>query len=343
MSGQLSQGLALLEKTKQFEWAKEISASDLNAEVIAEAGSLKLVKYSSLQPKSRLPMLFIPSFINRHYVLDLLPEKSLLQYYLKSGFDVYLLNWGEPQEEDKLLSFETLFQVYLDYLFLKLKQTAKTSQFHILGQCLGGQIALLYSLLKAEDVASLSLITTPVNFDEGGQLKDWARHPSLDLSKFIEARGNAPWLWMQMGFLGMKPIQILRKYKNFFERRNDAQFKRNFLALETWSFDNINIRGQFFLSLIRDFYQSNAWLKGGYEFCGQILKIQDLKVPVSVLNAEDDHIVPLQSTLQKENVPLAQSFKKWNCRGGHIGALIGSYSQKEIWPQLLKWNKQHDG
>lgn len=342
MSGKLSQGIALLEKTKGFDWAQEINSLEARAEVIAEAGSIKLLKYPALKKKAGLPMLFIPSFINRHYVLDLLPEKSLLLYYLKAGFDVYLMNWGAPEEEDKLLSFETFFQVHFDYLLAELKLDSQSERLHILGQCLGGQIGLIYSLIRPEDVASLSLITTPVDFDHGGKLTDWARHKTLDLNKFIEARGNTPWLWMQMGFLGMKPLQNLLKYKKLFERRHDLQFKRSFLALETWSFDNINVRGQFFLTLIRDFYQGNMWLKQGYDFCGQTLKISNLKVPVSVLNAEDDHIVPLNSTLHQDQVPQAKQFKKWNCRGGHIGALIGGYSQQTVWPQLLKWIQQHD-
>lgn len=349
MPGKLSQGVALLEKAKSFSglpsfaWAQEINALGNQAEVIAEAGSTQLLKYKALKKKSTtLPMVFIPSFINRYYVLDLLPEKSLLQYYLQSGFDVYLLNWGEPEEEDKWLSLETFFQVHLDYLFSKMKTDAQTEKFHLLGQCLGGQIGLLFSLLKPNQVASLSLITTPVDFDHGGKLTDWARHNTLNLSQFIEARGNAPWLWMQLGFLGMKPVQMVMKYKKLFERRNDPQFMRNFLALETWSFDNINVRGQFFLTLIQEFYKNNAWLNAGFEFCGKKLKISDLQVPVSVLNAEDDHIVPLDATLHQDQVPQVKNYKRWDCRGGHIGALIGGYSQQTVWPQMVKWIKQHD-
>lgn len=342
MSGKLSQGIALLEKAKRFDWAQEIHSLRTQAEVIAEAGSIQLLLYKSEKKTSSLPMFFIPSFINRYYVLDLLPEKSLLQFYLNSGFDVYLLNWGEPEEEDKHLSLETFFDVHLDYLISVLKKNAKAEQFHILGQCLGGHIGLIYSLLKPVDVASLTLITTPVDFDHGGKLTDWARHKSLNLDQFVEASGNTPWLWMQVGFLGMKPVQMLTKYKKLFDRRHDSQFKRSFLALETWSFDNITVRGQFFLTLIQQFYQDNSWLNAGFEFCKKNLKISDLKVPVAVLNAEDDHIVPLDSTLHQDQVPLVQDFKKWNCRGGHIGALIGGYSQQNVWPEMLKWIQQHD-
>jgi polyhydroxyalkanoate synthase subunit PhaC len=342
MSGKLSQGIALLEKAKRFDWAQEINSLSAQAEVIAEAGSIQLLRYKAEKKTAELPMFFIPSFINRYYVLDLLPEKSLLQFYLHSGFDVYLLNWGEPEEEDKLLSLETFFQVHLDYLIAVMKKHAKSSKFHILGQCLGGHIGLIYSLLKPNDVASLSLITTPVDFDHGGKLTDWARHKTLNLDQFIEASGNTPWLWMQMGFLGMKPVQMVTKYKKLFERRNDYQFKRSFLALETWSFDNINVRGQFFLTLIQNFYQNNSWFNEGFEFCKKTLRISDLEVPVAVLNAEDDHIVPIDSTLHQDQVPRVKEFKKWNCRGGHIGALIGGYSQQNVWPEMLKWIQHHD-
>ncbi len=342
MSQGLSQGIALLEKIRSFDWAKEINLSDTNSQLVAEAGSIKLFKYKPEKKTANKPILLIPSFINRHYILDLLPEKSLLQFYLNSGFEVFLLNWGEPEEEDKLINFETLFDLHLDYLFSSIKLEAKTSQFHIVGQCLGGNIGLIYSLLKPENVASISLLTTPIDFDFGGKLKDWSRHHTLDLEKFIEARGNAPWLWMQMGFLGMKPTQIFLKYKKFLKKRNDLQFKRHFLALETWSFDNINVRGQFFLTLIQEFYRSNAWLADGFNLNGKKLMVADLKIPIAVLNAEDDHIVPLECTLQKSHIPKCKDFKIWNSHGGHIGALIGSASQKIIWPDMLKWIQKYD-
>lgn len=342
MAGPLSQGLSLLEKTQNFAWAKQIHFLKGQAVLVAEAGSIRLLKYKAHQKTAKTPMLFIPSFINRYYVLDLLPDKSLLHYYLKSGFDVYLLDWGEPKEEDQWISFETFFEVHLDYLLAELQYDSKEKKIHILGQCLGGQIGLLYSLLNPTHVASLSLITTPVDFDFGGKLTDWARHPALDLMKFVQARGNTPWLWMQMGFLGIRPVQMLMKYKKLFLRRNDLQFKKKFMALETWSFDNINVRGQFFITLIHDFYKNNAWLNDGYKLLGKTLKISDLQVPVAVLNAEDDHLVPLKSTLRRQQVPRVKYFKKWDCRGGHIGALIGGYSQQKVWPQLVKWTKQYD-
>ena len=337
----MSQGIALLEKTQKLGWAQEIDLSAQDSLLTAEAGTIKLFKYTCDFKKAQHPILLIPSFINRHYILDLLPEKSLIQYYLKAGFDVYLINWGEPEEEDKLISFETLFNVHLDYLVSKMMVDAKSKKFHIIGQCLGGNIGLIYSLLKPQHVSSLSLLTTPINFNHAGKLKDWARHQTLNLEKFIEARGNAPWMWMQIGFLGMKPTQIFSKYKKLFKRRNDEKFRRSFMALETWSFDNINVRGQFFLTLIQKFYRENAWLEEGFTMGQTKLLISDLKVPVSVLNAEDDHIVPLESTLEKIHVPKAD-YQKWNSRGGHIGALIGGYSQQMIWPKMLKRIKSFD-
>lgn len=341
MSQGLSQGIALLEKTQSLGWALEIDLSAQDSKLVAEAGSIKLYKYTCGSKKARQPILLIPSFINRHYILDLLPEKSLIQYYLKAGFDVYLINWGQPEEEDKLTSFETLFTVHLDYLVSKMKIDANSKKFHIIGQCLGGNIGLIYSLLNPKNVCSLSLLTTPVNFNHAGKLKDWARHQTLHLEKFIEACGNAPWMWMQLGFLGMKPTQLFTKYKKLFDKRNDEKFRRSFMALETWSFDNINVRGQLFLTLIQQFYRDNAWLNDGFKINRKNLRIADLQVPVSVLNAEDDHIVPLECTLEKHHVPKAD-YEKWNSRGGHIGALIGGHSQQTIWPKMLKWIKRYD-
>lgn len=304
--------------------------------VLEQAGTLTLRKYSS-DNSSKLPILILPSVINRSFVLDLLPEKSLVRYYIQNGHDVYMLDWGVPESHEQYLSFESLLNVYVDFLLNKAYQDCQGQRFHIVGHCLGGTIGLLLASLSPDRFASLSLITAPVNFSDNDKLSCWARHSEFDLSAFIEAYGNVPWLLLQSSFIALKPTQILSKARQYFSKSNDTRFLRNFWAMEAWSNDNVNLRARCFDLLLKDFYRSNALVKGNMVLRGQKIDLSQLTLPIFNLIANHDHIVSQDSHLRSEMVPRVKNFSVVTAEGGHVGALIGGRSQKVLWPKMIEW------
>ena len=312
-------------------------------EVLEEAGSLQLRKYQA-PPNSKIngeakknPVLIIPSFINRSFILDLLPEKSFVRHFLNEGHDVYLIDWGIPKSHEQNLSLEALLCTYLEFLYRKAQLDCGGQKVHLVGHCIGGTIALISAILSANYFLSLTLLTAPVDFVDDDKLSRWVREPNFDNEAFVNAYGNIPWPLMQLTFLSLKPTQLWSRGLQFAKKYNDKSFMRNFTAMESWINDNVNLRSHLFLTIMIDLYQKNSIASGEMNIAGKLVDLSKTKIPVFVLISEEDHIVPASSHLKHEIVPKVQNFKVVSAPGGHVGALIGGRSQKTIWPSLTNW------
>lgn len=313
---------------------KEVASTPFR--VLEKAGTLTLRKYSAENPH-KLPILLLPSVINRYFVLDLLPEKSLIRSYLQNGHDVYMIDWGVPHSHEQYLSFENLLNVYVDFLLAKVFQEAGGEKLHIVGHCLGGTIGLLLANLNPDRFASLSLLTAPVNFSDDDKLSRWARYPDFDLEAFIEAYGNVPWFLLQSSFIALRPTQLLSKTRHYLAKSKDNRFLRNFWAMESWSNDNVNLRAKCFYLLLKELYRENALSEGRIILQGRRIDLSQLTLPIFTLIADHDHIVSKNSHLRLEMVPLVENFETVVVEGGHVGALIGGRSQKFLWPKMIEW------
>lgn len=333
----LGSGLNLLERSKQFGFNLEVGS--LQPEVVAQAGTMKLLRFS--KAASKAPLLIVPSLINRFYILDLMPEKSFLRH-LCEHFSVYLIDWGEPQAHGKDLSLNKLLELHLDVLYSTVLLEEEADRAHIVGHCLGGTMGLLWSLLHPEKVASLSLITTPIDFSADCKIKTWAQTQTFDLAAFREAHGNAPSLFLQTAFHSMRPLQFVQKIKKILPQLQNQKTLERFLALETWSSDSRDLPGGCYADLVQRFFRDNCWLNEGYQIAGETYFLKDLRVPVSAISAEDDHIVAFAGTLRSEQVPLVPQFQHWVTKGGHVGGLLGKSPQEKIWPLHLQWLQQQD-
>src|SRR5579884_677945 len=137
-------------------------------EVIWTKNKAKLYHYiPTIEKRFSVPILFIYALINRAYVLDLMPGNSLVEYLVNQGFDVYLLDWGTPGDEDKHLSFENYV---LDYIARAVKKVLKTSQadeLTLFGFCMGGTMCAMYAaLFPGKPLKNLILLTAPIDFTE---------------------------------------------------------------------------------------------------------------------------------------------------------------------------------
>lgn len=308
-------------------------------EVLDRAGSLALRKYSAIGTKKGSPVLLLPSIINRSFVLDLLPEKSFVRNFLLHGRDVYMIDWGVPQRHEQHLSLETLMTLYLDYLLKRVEQDCDGQKLHLMGHCLGGTLALMISNIMPERFLSLTMITAPVSFQNNDKLSLWARSPDFDLTAFIEAYGNVPWFLMQSAFLALKPTQITSKLRQYSLKIKDSKFLRNFWAMEAWSNDNVNVRGDCFKVLLSELYRKNLLAQNLMKIGDKFIDLRQQVTPTFVLIAGADHIVPETSHLSTKMIPLVKNFVSATADGGHVGALIGGRSQKLVWPRLTEWIK----
>lgn len=305
---------------------------------IERRGSIRLLKYEAqTHGLIREPMVIIPSLINRHYVLDLLPGKSLIEFLTQQGFPVYLIDWGVPADEDRHLEFQALIQNRIDAFIDRARELEKTESVHLLGHCLGGTFACMMASLYPGKVLSLTLLTTPIHFPSRGKLSVWAQHPSFDVDAFIEAYGHAPWALLQSTFQAIKPTLWLKKAQKVMAKRNDPEFQKNFWALEIWTNDNISLIGPAYRMVLTDLYRRNALAEDQMHMGAEKISLKNIQCPVLNIYAKDDHIVIPEAVLRPSDLSEDASYHEFQLDGGHVGAVLSGKSQKTLWPELSQW------
>ncbi|MEO8700621.1 MAG: alpha/beta fold hydrolase, partial [Kofleriaceae bacterium] len=137
------------------------------------------------------PILLVPSLINRWYVLDLGPGRSMIEWLVAKGHDVFCIDWGTPGDEDRYLTWDDIGGRYLGRAIRKVA-AATGSDVHVLGYCLGGTITTAYVAAFPEHVATLTALAAPIDFAHAGIMSTWTRTPTFDVGAITSAFGNVP-------------------------------------------------------------------------------------------------------------------------------------------------------
>lgn len=307
------------------------------ADTIHHENKWRLLHYRPDPEAERLdcaPILMVPSLINRHYVLDLMPGKSFVEYLLHRGHDVYIIDWGTPGDEDRFLTFDHFCWHYLGRAVRKVAGRSPSGKVHLLGYCLGGTLTTIFAALDSQHIASMVTLAAPVDFHDDGLLSTWSNLPSLDLDALVDGTGNIPWPLMQFGFHLLRPTMNLSKTVYMLDRAWDDQFLDGFFALETWGNDNVCFPGEAFRKYIRDLYQRNLLVKGAFSIDGQNVELEKIATPTLAISFTHDHIVPPESVRALMDHIDPALGEHLQLHGGHVGAVVSRKASKNLWPTI---------
>jgi hypothetical protein len=142
------------------------------------------------------PVLIIYAFINRHYILDLLPEVSVVRTMLNGGgeegdvrLDIFATDWGTPSIYDKSLTIGHFVNSYMDKSIDYIREITKSDKVTLFGYCWGGDLALMYAALRPQKVKSLVTVATPGDFDlDNSLLSAWTK--AMKEEYLLDAFGN---------------------------------------------------------------------------------------------------------------------------------------------------------
>ena len=315
------------------------------SDVVHAEGQWRLLRYVP-RPEGlafRTPVLLIPSLINRHYVLDLMPGKSFAESLVAAGHDVFIIDWGTPEDEDRYVTFE---DVVVHAIGRALRVTTRVSgaeAVHVLGYCLGGTLAVLHAALQPARVASLTLVAAPVDFHDGGLLSRWTNTRSLDTEALVEGAGNVPWQLMQGAFQLLRPTLPLVKAVSLAQRAWDEPFLDGFFALETWGNDNVSFPGACWQTYVEQLYRKNALILGTLRLGGRPVRLDALRCPVLCVTFEHDDIVPHRSASVLLEHLVGVDAQHVHVPGGHVGAMVSSAASRKLWPTMRAFWAARDG
>jgi polyhydroxyalkanoate synthase len=309
-------------------------------DVVLREGTHELLRYRRETPATQAePILFCYALINRPYILDLEPDKSVVQRYLAEGFEVYLIDWGVPTDADRGLTLEDYVCGFLARAVDVVRRAHGQERIHLLGYCMGGTMATIYGALEPERVKSLTLLATPLDFSRCETLLNlWTDERYFDVDALIGTYGNCPAWFLQTCFLFMNPVRnFLDKTISFYEQMDDPASMASFFALERWLNDNIPVAGQTFRQFVVNLFQRNELVRGELRLRGRRVELARLTCPLLLLTAKSDHLVAPASTEGIRPHVGSGDVTSIDFPAGHVGLVVGGRAHERLWPQATRW------
>jgi len=316
-------------------------------ETVWTLNKAKLYHYIPQVPKEQrhpVPLLLVFALMNRPYILDLRPGASFVEYMVKQGYDVYLLDWGVPGIEDKNLKFDDYTLEYMPRAIRKMKAVSGCEEFSLLGWCIGAILTSIYASLRPDDgLRNLILLTAPLDFSRKEELTfaRWTDEKYFDVEKVLATFGNMPAEMIDYGAKALKPVEnYVSNYLRLWDNLENPLVVESWHAMNTWVTDNIPLAGGAFRQLIVDLYRNDRLMKGELMIRGERVDLGRLRANLLAIIAESDHITPPCQT-EPAVAKIGSADKEiYRVPGGHIGIMAGSGAAKRTWPHLDEWLAQ---
>ncbi|MDP8908825.1 MAG: alpha/beta fold hydrolase [Chloroflexota bacterium] len=298
-----------------------------------------LYRYRSEHRRHPVPVMLVFALINRPEIFDLRPGNSFVEFLLDQGFDVFLLDWGRPGDEDSEVGLDDYVCDWLPWGIRETLRAAGQPQLTLVGWCIGGVLCAMHAALATDRrVRNLVLLTTPVDTD-GSLYAHWIRRDAFDVDALTEALPAIPGAGIDLANKMMKPVtNFWTTYRRLWDDVQAGDARRDaHQAMDKWIADNPPFPARAFRQWVTWMYKRNDLVAGRVELRGQRVDLARIGQSVLVVTAGADHIAPRSGTVPLLDLLSSQDVTHLDRPGGHIGLMAGSKAREEIWPQIADW------
>jgi polyhydroxyalkanoate synthase len=308
-------------------------------EVVWTHRGTTLYRYRSNARQHSIPVLLVFALINRPEIFDLRPGSSFVEFLLEEGFDVFLVDWGVPDEED---ADTGLAEFVCDELHWAVRETLRAAgeeELTLLGWCIGGTLCAMYCALHPNGgVRNAMLLTTPID-PSSSLYATWVGHDEFDVDRIADSYRAVPGAAIDWANKLMKPVtNYVTTYRQLFQSILDGRDPRlSYQAMAKWVADNPPFPSRAYREWITWLYKENRLVSGRLRLREHRVDLRRIEQNLLVVTAGADHIAPPEGTVPILELVSSQDVTHLDRPGGHIGLIAGSKAKREIWPELADW------
>ncbi len=283
---------------EHFKLGENVAATP--GKIIYQNDLMQLIQYEpSTTEVYRRPLLIVPPWINKYYVLDLQPKNSFIRWAVGQGNTVFVISWVNPTESLRHKSFEDYMVEGPLTALSAIERATGEAEVNIIGYCIGGTltaITLAYLATKSDKrIKSATFLTSMVDFAEPGELGVFIDEQQLAaLERHMEAKGYLEGHYMARVFNLMRDKELIWSFvvNNYLLGRQPLAFD-----LLYWNADSTRMPAKMHTFYLRNMYQKNRLVEpGGVVLGGVPIDLRHVQVPAYILSTEHDHIAPWKST-----------------------------------------------
>jgi polyhydroxyalkanoate synthase len=355
--------------SNQFEVGRNLATTP--GKVVYQNELMQLIQYApSTEQVMKAPLLIVPPWINKFYVLDLTPEKSFIKWAVDQGITVFVVSWVNPDARQANAGFDEYMQLGPLAALEVVENITGEKKVHTVGYCVGGTLlamALAYLATKKQSRAlTATMFTAQVDFAHAGDLLVFVDEERVAaLEQHMKEQGYLEASNMATAFNMLRANDLIWPYVVNNYLRGKKPFAFDILY---WNSDATRMPAANHSSYLRNCYLDNKLSKGEMEVAGVKLDLKKIKVPLYNLATREDHIAPAKSVLTGSkffggdvkyvlagsghiagviNPPSKPKYQYWTSTatlGGDLDNWIASATAYpgSWWPDWLDWLKSHD-
>ena len=302
----------------------------------------RLWRYRSDDRRFRPPVLIVHSLVSKSYILDLLPNTSMIGYLLGEGFDMFLLDWDPPDPADAENTLETYTDEYILAAIEALLEESGADELTLIGYCFGGVLTLLLAAAHPElPIRNMMVMATPCDYREMGFMSNMFRAGRLNPDDVIDETGLVPASALDEGFQSLKPTEYVTQRVNFFQNLWNDEFVEGFLAIAIWARDQVPFPGGVFRQTVERLIRQNGLYEGVIAHGQGEVRLADIRCPFLNAYAEQDTITPAASSEPLTALVGSGDARELRLESGHIGFVAGRQAAKVARPQIREWLAEH--
>lgn len=285
---------------------------------------IELIQYAPQTEKVyKEPILILPAWIMKYYILDLLPENSLVNWLVSQGHTVFIVSWRNPTKEDRNLGLDDYYRLGAMDAINAVSNAIPHSKIHLMGYCLGGTLALLTAAAMAHDqdnrLKTLSLLAAQGDFIDAGELLLFITKSEVSFLKSM--------MWEQ-GYLDTKQMsgafQMLRTYDLIWSKMVQDYMhgtQRGMIPLLAWNADATRMPYKMHSEYLEKLFLNNDFAEGHFILDGKPVVGENIRIPAFVVSTEKDHVAPWKS-VYKTHLLINSDITFVLANGGHNAGIV---------------------
>jgi polyhydroxyalkanoate synthase len=323
--------------SEQFVLGENVAATA--GEVIYQNALIELIQYTPATDEVYAkPILIVPAWIMKYYILDLSQKNSLVKFLVDQGHTVFMISWKNPTAEDRDLGMDDYLDLGVGAALEVVGQVIPSQPIHAVGYCIGGTLlsiaAARMAKLHDERLASVTLFAAQTDFSEPGELSLFISESQLSmLSEKMRQEGVLESSQMGGAFQMLRPRDLIWSplIKTYLKGQRDSM-----IDLMAWNADGTRMPYRMHTEYLYRLYLRNELSSDTFPVHGETVSLKDIRVPLFVVGTETDHVAPWRSVVKVARLVDSEDFTFLLTSGGHNAGIISGRTHPKRTHRVLK-------
>lgn len=306
-------------------------------EFVAERGLLRLRRYTPDTPlRGQPPVLFVYPIIKRPFIVDLLPERSIVRNLLQQGFSLYLTDWLPPGEDDIERGFDEYVNEDLAHAIDRIRELEDAPAVTLIGSCCAGLFCAIYAALNPNAISHLITVAAPFESDPPVS--------ELAAEQIVRTYGNVP-AWLVGSTLNARMQSLSQTAHQLARDLGEPEHAQHVLskpsrllqAFRPWLQSDIPLTGRIFLEFVRDALPEANLLAGRMRVGGRRVDLTNIDCPVLAIAGKRDELVPPRCSARLTQAVGSSDTSRFDIATGHLGLMLSRAAHQQLWPFVGAW------